>query len=204
MTSVDVDYRFGYKYAEIDKAVTIDRKKLYGENVEPTGFARVRKKNGKYNYVEIKSEEEISPIDFEYATSINPKTGLFKITYNGEEYDACIYGFFVNEEELEAFDGHSFDELKLLDENIMKQQNVIRLTESQLRDMIKESLKDIFNKFGGNKEEGTIDKRTQGFVESIISKILFTASGDMSNPTEGDYLYKEHYSPNYSFANSMH
>lgn len=72
----------------------------------------------------------------------------------------------------------------------MKQQNVIRLTESQLRGMIKESLKDIFNKFGGNKEEETIDKRTQGFVESILSKILFTASGDMSNPTEGDYLYK--------------
>jgi hypothetical protein len=143
MTSVDVDYRFGYKYAAIDKAVTIDRKKLYGENVEPTGFARVKKKNGKYNYVEIKSEEEISPIDFEYATSINPQTGLFKITYNGEEYDACIYGFFVNEEELEAFDGHEFHELKLLDENIMAKKNTIRLTESDLKKVINETVKRV-------------------------------------------------------------
>lgn len=143
MTSVDVDYRFGYKYAAVDKAITIDRKKLYGENVEPTGFARVKKKNGKYNYVEIKSEEEISPIDFEYATSINPNTGLFKITYGGKDYDACIYGFFVNEEELENFDGHEFHELKQLDESLMRQQNVIRLTETQLKNMIRETLKEL-------------------------------------------------------------
>ena len=127
----------------MEKAVTIDRKKLYGENVELTGFARVRKKNGKYNYVEIKSEKEISPIDFEFATSINPKTGLFKITYNGKDYDACIYGFFVNEEELEAFDGHSFDELKLLDESIVTKKNVVKLTESNLKRIISETIKEI-------------------------------------------------------------
>ena len=105
-SSVDVKYRYGHLYRKIDKAIP-----GYNENDELTGFSRVQKKNGKFNYIDIQTGEEISPIDFDSVTLMNPDTGDFDIEYKGKFYIACVQGFFLNEEEYETGEGHTFDDL---------------------------------------------------------------------------------------------
>ena len=100
LTSVDVEYRYGDKYKKIDKAIA-----GYNLNGEETGFSRVLKKNGKYNYIDIQDGSEISPIDFDSVTLMNPEDGSFQIEYNGVFFDACLDGFYVGDE------GYTFDEL---------------------------------------------------------------------------------------------
>lgn len=118
ITSVDVEYRYGHKYRRIDKAIA-----GYNEDRELTGFARVQKRNGKWNYIDIQNGQEVSPIDFDSVTLMNPTSmdeenpnhneGYFQLSFKnrrGKEYffTACIYGFFIDEE-LE--EGLTFDEL---------------------------------------------------------------------------------------------
>ena len=100
LTSVDVEYRYGDKYKKIDKAIA-----GYNLDGEETGFSRVLKKNGKYNYIDIQDGSEISPIDFDSVTLMNPEDGSFQIEYNGVFFDACLDGFYVDDE------GYTFDEL---------------------------------------------------------------------------------------------
>ena len=100
LTSVDVEYRYGDKYKKIDKAIA-----GYNLDGEETGFSRVLKKNGKYNYIDIQDGSEISPIDFDSVTLMNPDDGSFQIEYNGAFFDACLDGFYVDDE------GYTFDEL---------------------------------------------------------------------------------------------
>ena len=120
ISSVDVTYRFGNKYKEINKAVA-------GLNFENklTGYARVKKHNGKYNLVDIQTGEEISPIDFDSVTNMIPlskdaefssdkvgtNAGDFDIEYHGHHFNACIYGFFLDKDEYMMNMGHTFDEL---------------------------------------------------------------------------------------------
>lgn len=101
LTSVDVEYRYGDKYKRVDKAIA-----GYNINNEETGFSRVLKKNNKYNYIDVQTGEEISPIDFESVTLMNPEDGSFQIEYNGKFFDACLDGFYTEDGE-----GHTFDEL---------------------------------------------------------------------------------------------
>ena len=101
LTSVDVEYRYGDIYPRVDKAI-----EGYNINGEKTGFSRVKKHNGKWNYIDIQDGSEISPIDFDSVTLMNPDNGEFQIEYKGNFFDACLDGFFD-----ENGEGHTFDEL---------------------------------------------------------------------------------------------
>jgi hypothetical protein len=101
LTSVDVHYRYGHLYKRISKPIA-----GYNVDNEPTGFALVLKNNNKYNYIDIQNGEEVSPIDFDSASLMNPENGSFQIEYKGKFFDACLDGFYDKNE-----DGHTFDEL---------------------------------------------------------------------------------------------
>lgn len=101
LTSVDVEWRYGRKYKKINKAVI-----GYNANGEKTGYARVQKHNGKWNYIDIQTGREELPIDFDSLTLINPDDGNFQVEYKGKFLDACFDGFYDDEGE-----GHTWDEL---------------------------------------------------------------------------------------------
>ena len=68
-------------------------------------FENLVNDDGKYNYIDIQDGSEISPIDFDSVTLMNPDDGSFQIEYNGAFFDACLDGFYVDDE------GYTFDEL---------------------------------------------------------------------------------------------
>ena len=102
LTNVDVEWRYGNKYKRIDKAIL-----GYNNNGEKTGYSRVQKKNGKWNYIDIQTGKEELPFDFDSLTSMNPDTGNFQAEYKGIIVDACFDGFYDDNEE-----GHTWDELQ--------------------------------------------------------------------------------------------
>ena len=93
ITSIDVNYRYGHLYKRIDKAID-----GYNENGERTGFSRVLKKNGKYNYIDIQTGQDISPIDFDSVTSMDRNNGEFEIEYKGKFYHACVPSVYFTKE----------------------------------------------------------------------------------------------------------
>ena len=102
LSSIDVEYRYGHLYKHVMKAI-----KGYNIDGEITGFSKVQKHNGKFNYIDIQTGEEVSPIDFDSCTLINPETGMFQVEYNGEFiHNACLDGFYDEQGE-----EHTFDEL---------------------------------------------------------------------------------------------
>ena len=102
LSSVAVVYRFGHKYKDIRKAI-----KGYNLDGDITGYSMVQKHNGKFNYIDIQTGEEISPIDFDSCTLMDPETGMFQVEYNGEFiHNACLDGFYDEQGE-----EHTFDEL---------------------------------------------------------------------------------------------
>lgn len=105
-TSVDVDYRYGHKYNSIDKAIAWE-----DEDEGPTGFAKIKKHNGKVNFINIRTGQELSPVDFDSAESFNPEDGTFEFELKGNWYLGCPYGFFVDQVEVDMGEGHSWDEL---------------------------------------------------------------------------------------------
>ncbi len=110
-SSIDVVWRFGDKYAKIDKAI-----KWKNLNGEITGFSKVKKKNGKYNIIDIQTGEEIIP-DVDSCTPISPETGEFQVEYNNNFYDGNIKGFFDSNGELHPWNElYSFEETE--DEDI--------------------------------------------------------------------------------------
>ncbi len=88
-SSVDVDWRFGAKYKNIKKAIKF---KDFNGNI--TGYSLAQKYNGKYNIVNIQTGEEISPVDFDSCTPINPiegrEYGNFSAEYNGVWFNCNI------------------------------------------------------------------------------------------------------------------
>ena len=106
-TYPDVVRKLSHTYAKVDYPVAVhcDDKIYY--------FSVVKKKNGKYNYLNALTKEEISPIDFDSCTTINPENGMFQVEYDGKFYDACPDGFFDSEG-----DGHTWDELSFFDDDI--------------------------------------------------------------------------------------
>ena len=109
LTNVDVEWRYGNKYKKIDKAIL-------GLNVngEKTGYAKVQKNNGKWNYIDIQTGQEQMPLDFESLTTMDTETGMFQAEYNGFILNACLDGFIDDNGE-----GHTWDELDtyLLNQN---------------------------------------------------------------------------------------
>ena len=110
-STVDVQKKYALMYKKVFYPIRID---FDGETYE---FSRVQKKNGKYNFIEIESGEEISTVDFDSATDMNPETGYFDIEYGGYFFTACVQGFFLDEDELNMHMGHTFDELLSIFEN---------------------------------------------------------------------------------------
>ena len=106
-TYPDVVRKLRKKYQKIDYPVAIqcDDEIFY--------FSIVKKANGKYNYIDAKTQTEISPVDFDSCTLINPENGEFQVEYEGKFYTACPDGFYDSEGE-----GHSWDELPYFDEDI--------------------------------------------------------------------------------------
>jgi hypothetical protein len=108
--SLDVKYRFGDKYAEYGRPVGIK-----DGNGGFTNFFTAKKKNGKYNMVNGKTGEEVSPIDFESVNPIDPDTGKFMFEYANEHFTGTLYGFYFNDE-CEAMDELSpYEELREMD-----------------------------------------------------------------------------------------
>ena len=103
--TVDVQKHYGLKYKRVDYPITLN------DGERDWEFSRVQKKNGLWNYLEIESGEEISPVDFDSVTLIDPETGDFDIEYNGNFYVACVQGFFLDEEEYQTGEGHEFSDL---------------------------------------------------------------------------------------------
>lgn len=65
-------------------------------------FSRVKVKPSKpgdgekWNMIDAKTGEKISPIDFDSITTINADTGMFQVEYRGKFYDACPGGIFLD------------------------------------------------------------------------------------------------------------
>ena len=117
------------KYKKIWKAIA-----GYNENGGRTGYSKVIKNNGKTNYIDIQTGEEISPIDFYSATLMDPDTNDFQIEYPKDVfYQACNQGFFLNEEEYESGEGHTFDELPEITKQrfLEKEQQVASIRENR-------------------------------------------------------------------------
>ena len=105
-TSIDVEFRFGNKYLNVEKAIPGPN-----ENGEMTGFSKVKKKNHKFNIIDIQTGQELIP-DVDSCTTINPENGEFQVEYNGNFYNACLDGFFDSNGE-----GHTWDELENFEED---------------------------------------------------------------------------------------
>lgn len=101
LTNVDVEWRYSRKYKKIEKAIL-----GYNANGEKTGYSKVRKMNGKWNFIDIQTGKEELPLDFDSLTPINPETGDFQAEYKGHIFDACFEGFYDDNGE-----GHTWDEL---------------------------------------------------------------------------------------------
>lgn len=107
-----------YTYPDVVRKLKRQYKKVdYPIAIECEGeifyFAKVLKQNNKYNYIDATTNKEISPVDFDSCTSINPENGEFQVEYNGKFYEACPDGFFDGEGE-----GHTWDELPFFDDDI--------------------------------------------------------------------------------------
>ena len=81
------------------------------ENGEMTGFSKVKKKNHKFNIIDIQTGQELIP-DVDSCTTMNPENGEFQVEYNGNFYNACLDGFFDSNGE-----GHTWDELENFEED---------------------------------------------------------------------------------------
>ena len=101
-TYPDVVRRLKHLYKKVDFPIAIqgDDKTYY--------FAKVQKNNGKWNYIDASTKCEISVVDFDSCTSINPSNGMFQIEYGGKFFDACPDGFCTEDGEW-----HSFEDLPL-------------------------------------------------------------------------------------------
>ena len=136
ITSIDVEYRFGKKYKKIWKAIA-----GYNENGERTGYSKVIKNNGKTNYIDIQTGEDISPIDFFSATLMDADTNEFQIEYPKDVfYNACEQGFFLNDEEYQNGEGHTFDELPEITKQLNKDKETLNESQSLFKSICKEIL----------------------------------------------------------------
>ena len=111
-TNADVEFRYVYsgKYKSAKKPVIAPIIDENGNKVGLTGYSLVKKNNGKYNYVNIQTNEEILPFDFDSLTAVNRETGEFQGEYNGEIYNLCDAGF-ENPEDGEWYEWESFLEV---------------------------------------------------------------------------------------------
>ena len=129
----DSTRKLGHLYRKVDFPIAIqgDDRIYY--------FAKVQKKNGKWNYIDASTNEEISSVDFDSCTSINPNDGMFQIEFNGKFYDACPDGFFDSNEE-----GHSWDELPTFNDDEF---DAFNEEEKRFNNILMESIKKVLDEF---------------------------------------------------------
>ena len=90
-TFADVEYRYGDKYKEISEPVT-----NVNSNGQKTGYSLVKKFNGKFNYIDIQTGQQISPVDFDERPSfMHPTTGRFTFKCHGIDLIGCPQCFFL-------------------------------------------------------------------------------------------------------------
>lgn len=102
LTNVDVEWRYGRKYKKVEKPIL-----GYNSNGQKTGYSRVQKHNGKWNFIDIQTGNEELPIDFDSLTSMNPENGEFQVEYKGRFFDACLDGFYD-----ESGEGHDWSDIE--------------------------------------------------------------------------------------------
>lgn len=115
-TKIDVNQRFDGKYKKVFPPVaTVD------SDGNPASLSLVLKFNGKYNYIDPKTGDEILPFDFDSLTAFNKEDGTCQAEYNGKIFNICIEGF-ENPEDGEWYEWESFNEAMSLNEvrNLVK------------------------------------------------------------------------------------
>jgi len=132
-TYPDVVRKLRHKYRKVDYPIALqgDDRVYY--------FAKVQKENGKWNYIDASTGQEISVVDFDSCTSINPNDGMFQVEYKGKFYQACPDGFFDENDE-----GHTWDELPMFDEEFLGD---IDEETKQYDKMLTESIKNVLGEF---------------------------------------------------------
>ena len=89
----DMDYHYGEKYQEMSSP-----QPGYDENGEVVGYAIVQKSNGKYNYLNVQSGQEMLPFDCESLTPFDPDNGEFQMEYKGGTFMADFWSFYDENE----------------------------------------------------------------------------------------------------------
>lgn len=177
---VDVQKRYGLKYKKVDFPITI-----HGDG-EEYQFSRVQKHNGKWNYIDIQTGQEFSPIDFDSATLINSDNGMFQIEYKGKFFNACPDCFFdENDEE------HEFSELN----NIMNEQD------KRFENILENAINEVYNRFINNDftfktslNENYVDEVKYGEfelpTEDEINSNNMTTIYHVTEPSSVDGIFK--------------
>lgn len=105
--NTDAVYRYVYsgRYKDAKQPVT-----GHDANGNLTGYSLVRKNNGKYNYVDIHTDKEVLPFDFDSITSINEEDDMCQVEYNGRIYNVYIGEGGTGFESNEDGEIHTWDE----------------------------------------------------------------------------------------------
>ena len=106
----DVIKKYHNDFDKIFQPVPIDL------NGKKTYFSLVQK-DGKSNYINIETDELISPIYFDDAALINPQNGVFTFTINGEHLKGTMKGFFDNNNLLPYSELEKYVEFMNIDDN---------------------------------------------------------------------------------------
>ena len=85
----DMDYHFKGQYLTMESPQA-----GYDENGDIVGFAIVQKNNGKWNYLNVQSKQEMLPFDCDSLTPFNPDNGEFQMEYKGKTFMADFYSFY--------------------------------------------------------------------------------------------------------------
>ena len=98
------------------------------------GYVVVKgKPNGKYNYLNVDTMEELLPLAADYATDFDPNTQKCKFVINGEEYEySAKHNLFIEDGVFTYTKDEFIEELKdngLLNENIKKVKSLINRME---------------------------------------------------------------------------
>ena len=168
--TVDMHKQHGIKYENIDYPIQIETEDGILE------FSRVRKKNGKFNYIIGEDGVELSPVDFDSATLIDPDESTFEFEINNDWYLGCPYGFFVDQVEVEMGQGHTWDELIEMTKNM--NENLEQKFEEILESTMKEVFKNLFEGRNLLPEEDVIDEDKYGNTDYELPTIEQLSNSD--------------------------
>ena len=91
--NMDSQFSLMGRYEKVEKPVQAPILDDEGDIIGHTGYAKVMKKNGRWNYVDSHTRQEVLPFDFDSLTSVD-NNGEFQGEYKGKLYNMCSVGFF--------------------------------------------------------------------------------------------------------------